>query len=447
MGRLCGCGNRGCLEQYCSGTALVRAAREVAAGAAGRRGAGCSTSPHGDIANIDGPVVTKAAQEGDPAAVDCFDEIGRWLGQGLADLAALLDPGRFVIGGGVAEAGDLLLAAGRETYAAVLTGRGYRPLADVVPATARRAGRPDRRGGSRPASPGGTSPGRRRARRQRAEPGRRHRRRTGDAGGAGRDGGVARRPGRAAASSLVVTHGNGPQVGRILLQQEYAAAQVPPMPMDVCGAQSQGQIGYLLAQTLDTAMSRRGLPTRALCLVTQVVVDGRDPAFRRPTKPVGPSYDRGRGAADRRARPATSSGPCRTRSGGGRWPRRQPLRIVEAEPLRQIVDAGHVVVAAGGGGVPVVEVGDDLHGVEAVIDKDLTAVPAGAAGRGRPAGRSSTEVRAVQVGFGTPKRAELAHLPSPRPGGCSTPASSRRARWDRRCGRASTSSPAAAAGP
>jgi glucokinase len=132
-GRLCGCGNRGCLEQYCSGTALVRAAREVAQERPGDA-ARLLDLASGDIANIDGPVVTKAAQEGDPAAVDCFDEIGRWLGQGLADLAALLDPGRFVIGGGVAEAGDLLLEAGRESYSAVLTGRGYRPLADVVPA-------------------------------------------------------------------------------------------------------------------------------------------------------------------------------------------------------------------------------------------------------------------------------------------------------------------------
>jgi glucokinase len=132
-GRLCGCGNRGCLEQYCSGTALVRAAREVAQERP-NDAIRLLQLAHGDIANIDGPVVTKAAQEGDPAAVDCFDEIGRWLGQGLADLAALLDPGRFVIGGGVGDAGDLLLAAGRESYAAVLTGRGYRPLADVVPA-------------------------------------------------------------------------------------------------------------------------------------------------------------------------------------------------------------------------------------------------------------------------------------------------------------------------
>jgi glucokinase len=133
-GRLCGCGNRGCLEQYCSGTALVRAARELAS----ERPADASRLLElagGDLAAVDGPVVTKAAQEGDPAAVDCFDEIGRWLGQGLADISALLDPGRYVIGGGVAEAGELLLAAGRETYSAVITGRGYRPLAEVVAAS------------------------------------------------------------------------------------------------------------------------------------------------------------------------------------------------------------------------------------------------------------------------------------------------------------------------
>lgn len=208
--------------------------------------------------------------------------------------------------------------------------------------------------------------------------------------------------------SLVVTHGNGPQIGRILLQQEYAAAQVPPMPMDVCGAQSQGQIGYLLAQTLDTAMARRGLAARALCLVTQVVVDGRDPAFRRPTKPVGPSYDRP-GAQ----RIAHQTGYVFRIMPDKLWRRvvasPAPLRIVEAEPLRQIVEAGHVVVAAGGGGVPVVEVGDEMYGVEAVIDKDLTA--------SRLALLLTadqlvilTEVSRVQVGFGTPDARELARL-------------------------------------
>jgi carbamate kinase len=87
---------------------------------------------------------------------------------------------------------------------------------------------------------------------------------------------------------LVISHGNGPQVGRILLQQEYAAEHVPPMPMDVCGAESQGQIGYLLVQALDSALRRRRLATRALCLVTQVVVDGRIPGPRRSASPTRP---------------------------------------------------------------------------------------------------------------------------------------------------------------
>jgi carbamate kinase len=208
--------------------------------------------------------------------------------------------------------------------------------------------------------------------------------------------------------SLVVTHGNGPQVGRILLQQEYAAEHVPPMPMDVCGAQSQGQIGYLLAQSLDSAMRRRGLATSALCLVTQVVVDGRDPAFRRPTKPVGPSYDR----ADAR-RIAQLTGHVFRAMPDKQWrrvvPSPAPLRLVEAEPLMQIVEAGHVVVTAGGGGVPVVEVGDELVGVEAVVDKDLTAARLALLVEADQL-VVLTEVERVQVGFGTPQARSLTHL-------------------------------------
>jgi carbamate kinase len=171
---------------------------------------------------------------------------------------------------------------------------------------------------------------------------------------------------------LVLTHGNGPQVGRILLQQEYASEHVPPMPMDVCGAQSQGQIGYLIAQSLDSELRRRGVDRRTLCLVTQVVVDGRDPAFRRPTKPVGPSYDR-----PTAQRIAHETGYVFQVMPDGKWRRvvasPRPVRFVEEEPLRALVAAGHVVVAAGGGGVPVVEVDDGYRGVEAVVDKDRTA--------------------------------------------------------------------------
>ena len=207
---------------------------------------------------------------------------------------------------------------------------------------------------------------------------------------------------------LVITHGNGPQVGRILLQQEYAADHVPPMPMDVCGAQSQGQIGYLLAQSLDSALRRRKLPTRALCLLTQVVVNGRDPAFRRPTKPVGPSYPR-----PQAQKIAHETGYVFRIMPDKQWRRvvasPRPMRFVEEEPLLQIIEAGHVVVAAGGGGVPVVEHRNELRGVEAVVDKDLTAA------------RLATLVHAdllliltaierVQVGFGTPAAKALARL-------------------------------------
>jgi glucokinase len=132
-GRQCGCGNFGCWEQYCSGTALVRAAREVATERPddGKR----LLSVAGSVDAIDGPAVTRAAQEGDPAALDCFEEIGRWLGQGIADLTAVIDPDRFVIGGGVSDAGDLLLKPARETFGAVLSGRGHRPVPDIVRAS------------------------------------------------------------------------------------------------------------------------------------------------------------------------------------------------------------------------------------------------------------------------------------------------------------------------
>ncbi|MCU1589213.1 MAG: carbamate kinase [Frankiales bacterium] len=208
--------------------------------------------------------------------------------------------------------------------------------------------------------------------------------------------------------SLVLTHGNGPQVGRILLQQELASAAVPPMPMDVCGAESQGQLGYLIAQSLDNALRALKVDARVLCLVTQVVVNGRDPAFRRPSKPVGPGYDR-----PTAQRIAHESGHVFAIQPGGSWRRvvasPLPVRFVEDAPLRALVDAGHVVVAAGGGGVPVVEYRGRLRGVEAVIDKDRTAaLLAQAVGADRLL--ILTEVSKVQVGFGTPEARALDEL-------------------------------------
>ena len=215
----------------------------------------------------------------------------------------------------------------------------------------------------------------------------------------------------AAGTSLVLTHGNGPQIGRLLLQQERAASDVPPMPMDVCGALSQGQLGYLVAQALDNALRRRRLAPLVLSLVTQVVVDGRDPAFRRPTKPVGPAYDRATAQGI-----AHTSGHVFAIQDDGRWRRvvasPVPLRFVEEGPLRALVDSGHIVVAAGGGGVPVVEHGGQLRGVEAVIDKDRTAALLASA-VGADALLVLTDAPEVQVGFGTPAARGLPSLSVP----------------------------------
>jgi carbamate kinase len=216
----------------------------------------------------------------------------------------------------------------------------------------------------------------------------------------------------AAGVALVLTHGNGPQVGRILLQQEAAAPDVPPMPMDVCSAESQGQVGYLLAQALDNELRARRLPQRVFPLITQVVVDGRDPAFRRPTKPVGPVYP----AADAE-RIATESGHVVAEVAPGRWRRLvaspRPVGFVEEEPLRLVADSGHVLVAAGGGGVPVVADGEDpaapYRGVEAVVDKDHTAARlAGLVGAEVLA--ILTEVPSVVLGWGTPDARPLTEL-------------------------------------
>ncbi|CAN5596563.1 ROK family glucokinase [soil metagenome] len=129
-GRRCGCGNRGCWEQYASGRALVREAQELARESplvAGRM----LELAGGSADAIDGPVVTRAAAEGDPSALECFRLVGDWLGRGLADLAAVLDPSCFVLGGGVSEAGDLLLQPAARAFTASLTGRGHRPVAEV----------------------------------------------------------------------------------------------------------------------------------------------------------------------------------------------------------------------------------------------------------------------------------------------------------------------------
>jgi carbamate kinase len=172
---------------------------------------------------------------------------------------------------------------------------------------------------------------------------------------------------------VILSHGNGPIVGNILIRNEAARDQIPPMPLDVCGADSQGGIGYMMQQSLQNELHRLGVDRPVTTLVTQIVVDERDPAFRRPTKPIGPFYDR------ERANLLAKEKGWTVVEDAGRGYRRvvaspRPLEVVEIEAIRGLVEDGLTVIAAGGGGIPVSRQWDGtLHGVEAVIDKDLAS--------------------------------------------------------------------------
>jgi len=163
---------------------------------------------------------------------------------------------------------------------------------------------------------------------------------------------------------VVLTHGNGPQVGNELLRQERAAAEAPPLPLWLAVAQTQAEIGALVATEL------RALADRPVaCVVTHVRVDADDPAFAEPTKPIGPFYSRDEAERLERER------GWRIVADAGRGYRRvapspQPLEVVELEPIRRLLDAGTLTIACGGGGIPVVARDGRLHGVDAVIDKD-----------------------------------------------------------------------------
>jgi len=172
---------------------------------------------------------------------------------------------------------------------------------------------------------------------------------------------------------VVITHGNGPQVGALLIQNEEARAKVPQMPLDVCGAESQALIGYMIQQTLRNKLEEIGISKDVATVITQVKVDPQDPAFEKPTKPIGPFY------TERQAEKLrTEKGHIIRKIEEGRYrrvvPSPEPKSIVEIGTIQRLVDAGVVVIASGGGGVPVVERDDRrLQGVEAVIDKDLAS--------------------------------------------------------------------------
>jgi carbamate kinase len=218
----------------------------------------------------------------------------------------------------------------------------------------------------------------------------------------------------AAVHEVVVTHGNGPQVGLLALQAE-ALPRVTPYPLDVLGAESEGMIGYLIEQELRNRLPRRQVVT----LLTQVEVSADDPAFGHPTKPIGPVYteEEARRLAGERGWSIAPDGPA--------WRRvvasPEPRRIIELPAIRLLVEAGAIVVCAGGGGIPVVVISPGAsRGVEAVIDKDRAAALL-ATGLASDALLLLTDVDAVYRDFGTPGARPLRE---------STPAELRRLRLD-----------------
>ena len=170
--------------------------------------------------------------------------------------------------------------------------------------------------------------------------------------------------------AVVITHGNGPMVGQLLLQMECARATVPPMPLFMCDADSEGGLGYLIQQCLVNELHRRGLKRGVVTVVTQVLVSRDDPGFKAPDKPIGPWYP----AAEAR-RLKTERGWRLVEDAGRGWrrvvPSPRPVTIIEQDIISYLLRGGIIVIAAGGGGVPVIRLANgELRGVEAVIDKD-----------------------------------------------------------------------------
>lgn len=172
---------------------------------------------------------------------------------------------------------------------------------------------------------------------------------------------------------LVLTHGNGPQVGALMLQAEAASDVIPSQPVDVCGAQTQGQLGYMIQQSLSNLLAERNVKGKIASVVTQMVVSMEDPAFQNPTKPIGPFYVKEEADRIRAVRPdVVFKEDC-----GRGWRRvissPLPVEMVEKDSVKTLMDNGYIVITAGGGGIPVARDGHRLGGVEAVIDKDAAS--------------------------------------------------------------------------
>lgn len=212
-----------------------------------------------------------------------------------------------------------------------------------------------------------------------------------------------------AGHELVLTHGNGPQVGNLLLQNEEAKSCVEPMPLDVLGAMTQGMIGYMFQQSLRNELRARGVDRPVVSLVTQVEVDEADPAFTDPSKPVGPFY-----AQETAAQLAAERGYQMKADSGRGWrrvvPSPEPQRVIEQQTVSSLLEQGAIVIASGGGGVPVRTMpSNQLAGIDAVIDKDRAAAVLARA-VGADVLMILTDVPNVKLFYGTPHEVSLGEV-------------------------------------
>jgi carbamate kinase len=212
---------------------------------------------------------------------------------------------------------------------------------------------------------------------------------------------------------VVITHGNGPQVGNLLIQQEEGAHAVPAQPLSICGAMSQGQIGFTIQQALLNELKDARLSRDVVTLITQVVVDREDPGFQNPTKPVGPFYTKAQAEKHEKSEGITLK---KVQNQDGERYRRvvaspDPLRILEGRMVKDLFERGVIVIASGGGGIPVImnELGH-LSGVEAVIDKDLAGEKLAEA-VGADLFMILTDVEKVYLHYGTKRQVGLGKIP------------------------------------
>jgi carbamate kinase len=207
---------------------------------------------------------------------------------------------------------------------------------------------------------------------------------------------------------ILITHGNGPVVGKILLRMMLTRDAIPPMRLDVCVAHSQGGIGYLLIQSLENAMRRAGVERQAACVLTQVEVAADDPAFGRPTKPIGPFF------SAEEAKGFEAKGWRMMEDAGRGWRHcvasPEPRAVINLHVVETLLEAGTVVIAGGGGGIPVVRAASgDWQGVQAVVDKDLTSALL-ARSLGIPDLLILTAVERVAIHFNTPQQRSLSKV-------------------------------------